>query len=80
MTRRLTKTKQRQGYAMTAVDVFGYAGLLVALVALIALAMRGVDIIFAALFSSLIVIISNGLPLATALNDYFAFGQSAYAL
>ncbi|TFH69129.1 GntP family permease [Gammaproteobacteria bacterium LSUCC0057] len=60
---------------MTAVDVFGYAGLLVALVALIALAMRGVDIIFAALFSSLIVIISNGLPLATALNDYFAFGK-----
>ncbi|MDC0404374.1 GntP family permease [Porticoccaceae bacterium] len=60
---------------MSAADIIGYLGLLLSLVALIGLAMRGVDIIFAALFSSLIVIVTNGLPLAAGLNEYFAFGK-----
>lgn len=60
---------------MTAIDLLGYAGLLVSLVALIALAMRGVDIIFAALFSAVIVILTNQLPLAAGLGEYFSFGK-----
>lgn len=51
-----------------------YIGLLGSVALLIWLALRGVDIIFAALLCSLLVIISNGLPLAEGLTDYFSFG------
>ncbi len=51
-----------------------YAGLLGAVVLLIWLALRGVDIIFAALLCSLLVIVTNGLPLAEGLTQYFSFG------
>ena len=60
---------------MTAAEIIGYIGLLVSLIALIGFAMRGVDIIFAALLTSFIVIITNNLPLAAGLNEYFAFGK-----
>ncbi len=51
-----------------------YAGLLGAVALLIWLALRGIDIIFAALLCSLLVIVTNGLPLAEGLTDYFSFG------
>ncbi len=51
-----------------------YAGLLGSVVLLIWLALRGVDIIFAALLCSILVIVSNGLPLAQGLTEYFSFG------
>jgi H+/gluconate symporter-like permease len=52
----------------------GYAGLAVALSLLIWLALRGINIVFAALLSAAVVILSNGLPLAAGLGEYFAFG------
>ena len=42
---------------------------------LIWLALRGVNIIFAALLCSLVVIITNQLPLAVSLTEHFAFGN-----
>lgn len=51
-----------------------YVGLLISVVLLIWLALRGVDIIFASLLCSLIVILTNGLPLAEGLTEYFSFG------
>lgn len=51
-----------------------YIGLVGGVVLLIALALRGINIIFAALLSSLLVILTNGLPLGAALTDYFSFG------
>ncbi len=51
-----------------------YLGLLLSVVLLIWLALRGVDIIFASLLCSLLVILTNGLPLAQGLTDYFSFG------
>ena len=51
-----------------------YAGLLGSVALLIWLALRGVDIIFAALLCSLLVIVTNGLPLAQGLTEYFSFG------
>lgn len=51
-----------------------YAGLLGSVALLIWLALRGVDIIFSALLCSLMVILTNGLPLAEGLTDYFSFG------
>ncbi len=51
-----------------------YIGLIGGLVLLIALALRGINIIFAALLSSLVVIVTNGLPVAEALTQYFSFG------
>lgn len=59
---------------MTLASLVGYAGLLAALALLIWLALRGVNIVFAALLSATVVIISNGLPVANGLGDYFAFG------
>ncbi len=50
------------------------AGLLVSVALLIWLALRGVDIIFAALLCSLLVIITNDLPIAQGLTEYFSFG------
>ncbi|MEZ5556463.1 GntP family permease [Haliea sp.] len=55
-------------------STLGYAGLLVALSLLIWLALRGINIVFAALLSAGVVIVSNGLPLAEGLGEYFAFG------
>ena len=51
-----------------------YAGLLGSVALLIWLALRGVDIIFAALLCSVLVIVTNGLPLAQGLTEYFSFG------
>jgi H+/gluconate symporter-like permease len=51
-----------------------YIGLLGSVILLIWLALRGVDIILAALLCSLIVIITGGLPLADSLLDAFALG------
>ena len=51
-----------------------YIGLLGSVALLIWLAMRGIDIVFAALLCSLLVIVSNGLPLALGITEYFSFG------
>ncbi len=51
-----------------------YVGLLVSVVALIWLALRGVDIIFASVLCSLLVILTNDLPLAEGITNYFSFG------
>jgi H+/gluconate symporter-like permease len=51
-----------------------YAGLIGSVVLLIWLALRGIDIVFAALLCSLLVIVTNGLPLAAGLTEYFSFG------
>jgi len=51
-----------------------YAGLLGSVALLMWLALRGVDIIFAALLCSVLVIVTNGLPLAEGLTEYFSFG------
>jgi len=51
-----------------------YLGLIGAVVLLIWLALRGVDIIFAALACSVLVIATNGLPLADGLIEYFGLG------
>lgn len=52
-----------------------YLGLLAGLVLLIWLALRGVNIIFASVLCSVVVIVSNGLPLAAGLGEYYAFGN-----
>ncbi len=49
-------------------------GLLLAVALLIVLALRGVDIVFAALLGSLVVILTNRLPLADALLEHFSLG------
>lgn len=51
-----------------------YAGLIGSVVLLIWLALRGVNIIFASLICSLTVIVTNQLPLANGLTEYYAFG------
>lgn len=51
-----------------------YIGLIGSVVLLIWLAMRGINIVFAALLCSLIVILTNGLPIANGLTEYFSFG------
>jgi H+/gluconate symporter-like permease len=51
-----------------------YLGLLAGLALLIWLALRGVNIIFASVLCSLVVILSNGLPLAQGLGEYYSFG------
>ncbi|WP_232059235.1 GntT/GntP/DsdX family permease [Kineobactrum salinum] len=55
--------------------LIAYLGLLGGLVLLIWLALRGVNIILAALLSSALVILTNGLPVAQGLGEYFAFGD-----
>lgn len=52
----------------------GTAGLLLSVGLLIVLALRGVDIVLSALICSLLVIITNGLPVAAGLTEYFSFG------
>lgn len=51
-----------------------YVGLVASVGLLIWLALRGVDIVFSALLCSLLVIVTNGLPLAAGLTEYFSFG------
>ena len=51
-----------------------YAGLILSVALLIWLALKGTDIVLSALLCSLLVIVTNGLPLATGLTEYFAFG------
>ena len=51
-----------------------YAGLLGSVALLIWLALRGVNIIFASLLCSLIIIITNDLPLAQGITEYYSFG------
>lgn len=51
-----------------------YAGLLGSVALLIGLALRGVNIILASLICSLLVITTNGLPLAEGISDYYSFG------
>ncbi len=51
-----------------------YVGLVGSVVLLIWLALRGVDIVLSALLCSLLVIVTNGLPLAEGITNYFSFG------
>lgn len=51
-----------------------FIGLLASVALLIWLALKGVDIVFAALLCSLLVIITNGLPIAEGMTSYFSFG------
>ena len=50
--------------------LIAYLGLLAGLGLLIWLALRGVNIIFASVLCSLVVIVTNGLPLAEGLGEY----------
>jgi len=52
-----------------------YLGLFLGLSLLIALALRGVSIVFAAVLCSLVVILTNDLPLAESLMQSFALGK-----
>ncbi|WP_286240205.1 GntP family permease [Neptuniibacter halophilus] len=51
-----------------------YAGLIGSVALLIWLALRGVNIILASLICSLVVVVSNDLPVADSLSQYYAFG------
>jgi H+/gluconate symporter-like permease len=55
-------------------EIFGYLGLLGSVAVLICMALRGVDIMFAAILSSLFVIVTNAMPLADSLLNGFAGG------
>ena len=55
-------------------EIFGYLGLLGSVALLIWMALRGVDIMFAAILSSLFVIVTNTMPLADSLLNGFAGG------
>jgi len=50
-------------------------GLVTSVLLLIWLALRGVDIVLASLICSLLVVLSNGLPLAESFTDFYAFGS-----
>jgi len=52
-----------------------YLGLLAGLALLIWLALRGVNIIFASVLCSVVVIVTNGLPLGQGLGEYYSFGS-----
>lgn len=49
-------------------------GLIASLALLIILALRGVNIIFASLLSTLLIVITNQLPIAQSFAEYYAFG------
>ncbi|TDG11844.1 GntP family permease [Seongchinamella unica] len=51
-----------------------YIGLLGSVALLIWLALRGVEIVFAAVLCSLLVIVTNGLPIAQGITEYYSFG------
>lgn len=55
--------------------MLGIIGLIGALVLLVFLALRGVNMILSAVLCSLIVIATNGLPFAESINDNFLFGK-----
>lgn len=55
--------------------MLGILGLLLALVCLIVMALRGINIVFSALLCTLIVINSNAMPLADSLYNGFIFGD-----
>lgn len=54
--------------------MIAYLGLLGGVALLVWLALRGVNIVLAAILSSLLVIVSNELPLARGITEYFSFG------
>lgn len=56
-------------------DFVGYAGLLASVFLLIWLALRGIDIIFAALLSAIVIILTNQLAFAESLLSGFALGK-----
>jgi len=56
-------------------DFVGYAGLLASVFLLIWLALRGIDIIFAALVSAIVIILTNQLAFAESLLSGFALGK-----
>jgi H+/gluconate symporter-like permease len=49
-------------------------GLIAGLALLIALALRGVNIVFSSLLCSLVIVISNQLPIAESFSQFYAFG------
>ena len=51
-----------------------YIGLIASVVLLIWLALRGVEIVFAAVLCSLLVIITNHLPIAEGITEFYSFG------
>lgn len=51
-----------------------YIGIILAVILFIFFAMRGVSIFLAALICTLLVVVTNGLPLDKSIFDYFAFG------
>jgi hypothetical protein len=55
-------------------EIIGYLGLVGSVALLIWMALRGVDIMFAAILSALVVIITNVMPLADSLLTGFAAG------
>lgn len=55
--------------------MIGIVGLLTGLSLLVVFALRGVNIVFASVICSLIVIVSNALPLADSLNQAYLFGD-----
>ena len=55
-------------------EIIGYLGLIGSVALLIWMALRGVDIMFAAILSALFVIITNAMPLADSLLTGFAAG------
>jgi H+/gluconate symporter-like permease len=56
-------------------DFVGYAGLFASVFLLIWLALRGIDIIFAALVSAIVIILTNQLAFAESLLSGFALGK-----
>jgi H+/gluconate symporter-like permease len=51
-----------------------FIGLIGSVVLLIWLALRGVEIVFAAVLCSLVVIVTNDLPIAEGITDFYSFG------
>lgn len=55
--------------------MLGLVGLFAGLALLIGLALRGVNVIFASVICSLVVMITNALPVAESLRDAYTFGE-----
>ncbi len=54
--------------------MIAYIGLVASVLLLIWLALRGVEIVFASLLCALLVVVTNGLPFAQGISEYYAFG------
>jgi H+/gluconate symporter-like permease len=54
--------------------MLAYIGLLGSVALLIWLALRGVNIVFASLLCSVLVVLSNGLPFAKGITEFYSFG------